>query len=106
MTQPERVTIKVVSREPTHEEQRPGLREIDEAAPCRGANAAIEQHRQLSRPMADYLCSQRQAFLRRAAQDLLREPACVTGPDEPETRLALRGAAATIDLRRDEWPPE
>lgn len=42
------VTIRVVSREPAHEEQWRGFDSLD-AAPYRGARVAIEQFRQLSR---------------------------------------------------------
>jgi hypothetical protein len=47
-----------------------------------------------------------QSLLRRAARDLLRELDRVAGPDEPETRLALRDVAAAIEARREDWPPE
>ena len=30
----------------------------------------------------------------------------VGGPDEPETRLALRDVAAAVEARREDWPPE
>jgi hypothetical protein len=30
----------------------------------------------------------------------------VTGPDEPETRLALRHVAAAIEARREDCPPD
>ena len=74
--------------------------------PHRGASVAAELQRRLSRPMADQLRSNRQDFLRRAARDLLRALEHVAGPDEPETRLALRDVTIVIDLRRDGWPPE
>jgi hypothetical protein len=48
----------------------------------------------------------RQATLRRAAAELLRALDHMSGPDDPETRVALCDVAATIDLRRDDWPPE
>jgi hypothetical protein len=37
-------------------------------------------------------------------EDLLRELDRVAGPDEPETRAALRDVAAAIEAR--DWPPE
>jgi hypothetical protein len=40
--------------------------------------------------MADQLRSQRQRVLRRATRDLLRVHDQVAGPDQPQTRLALR----------------
>jgi len=46
-----------------------------------------------------------QCHLRQAARDLLRALDGVTGPDEPETRLALRDVAAAIQARREGWPP-
>ena len=56
--------------------------------------------------MADQLRSNRQGLLRRTARDLLGEFDRVTGPDERETRLALRDVAAALDARREDWPPE
>ncbi len=50
--------------------------------------------------------SNRQVAVRRAAAALLRALDHVSGPDDPETQLPLRGGAATIHLRRDSWPPE
>jgi len=50
-------------------------------------------------------CSNRQGLLRRAARDLLRALDAETGPDEPETRLALRDVVAAIEARREGWPP-
>jgi uncharacterized membrane protein len=47
------------------------------------------------------LRSNRQGLLRRAARDMLRELDRVTGPDEPETRLALRDVAAVEAGRED-----
>ena len=61
--------------------------------------------RDMRRPMADQLCPNRQGLLRQAARDLLRALDGVTGPDEPETQLALRDVIAAIDLRRESWPP-
>jgi len=52
--------------------------------------------------MADHLHSNCQGLLRRAARDLLRELDRVAGPDEPETRLALRDVAAAIEAKRGE----
>jgi hypothetical protein len=37
---------------------------------------------------------------------LLRALDGVTGPDEPETGLALRDIAAAVEARREDWPPE
>jgi hypothetical protein len=51
-------------------------------------------------------CSNRQGLLRQAARDLLRALDGVTGPDEPETRLALRHVAAAIEARREDCPPD
>ena len=61
--------------------------------------------RDTRRPTADQLRSNRQGLLRRAARDLLGELDRVTGPDERETRLALRDVAAAIQARREGWPP-
>jgi hypothetical protein len=69
----------------------------------RSACEAVE--RDTRRPMADQLRSNRQGLLRRAARDMLRELDRVTGPDEPETRLALRDVAA-VEARREDWSPE
>jgi hypothetical protein len=60
---------------------------------------------EMRQPLPDHLRSQRQAFLRRAA-DLLRKLNRLTGPDDRETRLALGDLAAAIELRRHEWLPE
>lgn len=87
-------------------EAAPGPATLLDTAPYRGARVAAELQRQLSRPIADQLRSQRQDALRRAARDLLRELDRVAGPDEPETRLALRDVAAAIEARREDWPPE
>lgn len=48
----------------------------------------------------------RQIAVRRAAPVLLRALDHVSGPDDPETQLALRDVGAAIDLRRSGWPPE
>lgn len=61
--------------------------------------------RDTRRPTADKLRSNRQGLLRRTAGDLLRMLDQVSGPDEPETRLALRDVAAAIQARREGWPP-
>lgn len=61
-----------------------------DTAPYRSARVDAELQGQLSRPMADQLRSQRQGVLRRAARDLLRVHDQVAGPDQPQTRLALR----------------
>jgi hypothetical protein len=37
-------------------------------------------------------------------RDLLRALDQVAGPDEPETRLALRHVAAAIEARREDCP--
>jgi hypothetical protein len=63
------------------------------------------RQRDMRRPIADQLRSNRQGLLRRAARDLLRMLDQVAGPDEPETRETLRDVAAAVDLRRDSWPP-
>ncbi len=70
----------------------------------RSAWEAVE--RDMRRPMADQLRSNRQGLLRRAARDLLRELDRVAGPDEQETRETLRDVAAAIEARRDDWPPK
>ena len=75
----------------------PSLRSAPGRRP-RSAWEAVE--RDMRRPMADQLRSNRQGLLRRAALD------GVTGPDELETRETLRDVAATIEARRDDWPPE
>jgi hypothetical protein len=62
----------------------------------------MELQRQLSRPEADQLRSNRQGLLRRAARDLLRVLDGVTGSDDPETRLALCDVAAAVEARREE----
>jgi hypothetical protein len=48
----------------------------------------------------------RQVAVRRAAAVLLGALDHVSGPDDPETQLALRDVSAAIDLRRDGWPSE
>ena len=70
----------------------------------RSAWEAVEQD--MRRPTADKLRSNRQGLLRRTAGDLLRMLDQVGGPDEPETRLALRDVAAAVEARREDWPPE
>jgi hypothetical protein len=50
--------------------------------------------------------SQRQLFLRRPAEELLRLLGQVKGPDEPATRELLRDIAAAIEERREDWPLE
>jgi hypothetical protein len=65
---------------------------------------AVEQDRQ--RPVVEQLCSIRQGLLQRAARDLLRALDEVIGPDEPETRMALRDVAAAVETRREYWPPD
>jgi hypothetical protein len=55
--------------------------------------------------MPDKAGSDRQGLLRRAARDLLRALDAETGPDEPETWLALRDVVAAIEARREGWPP-
>ena len=83
------------------------------AAQFRDANAA----RAVTKPRSgtpawdavrntDVRQSNRQATLRRAAAELLRALDHMSGPDDPETRVALCDVAAAIDLRRDDWPPE
>jgi hypothetical protein len=81
----------------------PSLRGASERRPG-SAWEAVE--RDMRRPMADQLGPNRQGLLRQAARDLLRALDQVAGPDEPETRETLRGVAAAIDLRRDNWPPD
>jgi hypothetical protein len=56
--------------------------------------------------MPDQLRPNRQGLLRQAAQDLLRALNGMAGPDEPETQLALRDVAATVEARRGDWPPD
>ena len=70
----------------------------------RSAWEAVE--RDTRRPVADQLRSNHQGILRRAARDLLRALDEVIGPDESETRLALRDVAAAVKTRREYWPPE
>jgi hypothetical protein len=83
-----------------HAEAAPGPATLLDTAASRGARVAAELQRQLSRPIADQPRLQRQDAVKRAARDLLRELDRATGPDEPETRQALRDVAAAIDLRR------
>ncbi len=79
----------------------PSLRGVPGHMP-RSPWEAVE--RDMRRPMADQLRSNRQGLLRRAARDLLRALDGVAGPDEPETQLALHDVTIAIDLRRDGWP--
>ena len=83
-------------------EAAPGPATLPDTAPYRSARVAAELQGQLSWPMADQLRSQRQGALRRAARDLLRELDRVAGPDDPETRLALRDVAAAVEARRED----
>ena len=50
--------------------------------------------------------SNRQVAVRRAAAELLRVLNHVSGPDDPETRVALRNVVTAVRRRRDSWPPE
>ena len=50
--------------------------------------------------------SNRQVAVRRAAAELLRVLNHVSGPDDPDTQLALRDVVTAIDRRRYSWPPE
>jgi len=70
----------------------------------RSAREAVE--RDTRRPIADQLRSNRQSLLRRAARDLQHVLDSVTGPDESETRLALRDVAAAVEARLRDWPPD
>ena len=83
-------------------EAAPGPATLLDTAPYRGDRATAELQRQLSRPVADQLRS-RQDAVRRAAHELLRALDHTAGPDEPETRLALRDVAAAIEAR--DCPP-
>jgi hypothetical protein len=77
----------------------PSLRGTQERTPKSALEAA---QRDMRRSMADQLRSQRQGLLRQAARDLLRELDRVAGPDDPETRLALRDVAAAVEARRED----
>ena len=60
--------------------------------------------RDQQRPLRAKLASQRQLFLRRPAEELLRLLGQETGTDEPQTRELLRDIAAAIEERREDWP--